>query len=91
MAAHFHESQRFVLVRDEDESGVSGTGVVADGVQFRTGWIALCWRNAGTGGRIETAINTGMGIYPDLEAVRTVHGHGGKTRIEWVDRDAPNI
>src|SRR5579872_1239536 len=35
--------RRFVLVRHEDVSGVSGTGVVAEGVAFSNGVVALQW------------------------------------------------
>jgi hypothetical protein len=35
--------KRFYLFRHEDESGVSGTGVVAHGVQFQDGAAALRW------------------------------------------------
>lgn len=35
------ESRRFTLVRHDDVTGVSGTGVVADGVRFPDGVVAL--------------------------------------------------
>src|SRR5205085_3748143 len=33
----------FHLLRYEDESGVSGTGWVAEGAVFSNGWVALTW------------------------------------------------
>ena len=33
----------FHLLRLADESGVSGTGRVAEGVIFSNGWVALVW------------------------------------------------
>lgn len=66
----------FVLVRHEDETGVSGTGVVAWGVEFPDGVVALRWKSAWP-----TSV-----VFHDkgMEAVEAVHGHGGKTEIVWV-------
>lgn len=63
----------FELVRFEDETGVSGTGVVADGVEFPDGSVALRWR----GDLSSTAVYSGI---PDVIAI---HGHGGKTRVRF--------
>lgn len=71
-----HGPWRFRLVRIEDESGISGTGHVADGVQFVDGTCALRWLTE----KRSTAIYT---TPQDLEAI---HGHGGKTVIEWLDQ-----
>lgn len=59
----------FHLVRDEDESGVSGTGRVAVGVVFPDGTVALRWNTA----------TASTAVYDSLEDVITIHGHGGKT------------
>jgi hypothetical protein len=64
----------FQLHRDEDESGVSGTGVVAEGVEFTSGMIALSW--LGT----YHAVN----VYANIKTVEDLHGHGGKTRTVWL-------
>lgn len=68
---------RFVLVRDEDVSGISGTGVVAEGVTFDDGTAVLRWR-----GQWPTSV-----VFHDrgLDAVREIHGHGGKTRVVTLD------
>ena len=65
----------FVLRRDEDETGVSGVGVVAQGVEFTDGVVALHWM---TNGPRSTA------IYNSIQDVADIHGHGGKTRIVWL-------
>jgi hypothetical protein len=62
----------FKLVRDEDVSGVSGTGVVAEGVQFDDGQCVLWWPNFGT-----------IGMYSSAGVLEAVHGHEGRTRIEY--------
>lgn len=69
----------FVLFRSEDETGVSGVGVVAEGVEFADGTVALRWR-----GRWPTSV-----VFHErgIEAVNAVHGHGGKTRVIWTTAD----
>lgn len=72
---------RFFLLRREDETGVSGTGRVADGVIFEDGTVVLRWRTA----------NTSTAVYDSIEKVKAVHGHGGKTIIVPIDHvDAKN-
>lgn len=65
----------FVLVRDEDVSGVSGTGIVAEGVEFSSGTVALKW----TSDWPTSVVFHERGI----ESVRAIHGHAGRTRIVY--------
>lgn len=75
---HFH------LVRHEDESGVSGTGVVAVGVEFPSGYVELEWLNE-ENERVDTNMN-GHASYPGgIEDAIAVHGHEGRTVVEWLD------
>jgi hypothetical protein len=69
--------RRFYLLRQQDKSGVSGLGRVADGVWFASGWVALGWHGAWAVAH----------PWPSLAAVRSVHGHDGATRIVWLDPD----
>lgn len=76
--------RRFVLQRDEDETGVSGTGVVAEGVEFSDGVVALRWivpAGAPGAGHPTSVVFHDRGI----ASVEKIHGHGGKTQIKWVD------
>jgi hypothetical protein len=68
--------RRFVLVRHVDPSGVSGTGVIAEGVEFTDGTIALRWRSD----------TPSTGVYANAAAVEHIHGHRGATDIAWIDR-----
>ena len=65
----------FVLNRTEDETGVSGTGIVAQGVEFDNGRCALTW----IVGEV-----TSVAIYDRIEDVELIHGHGGKTKLEII-------
>ncbi len=67
--------RRFVLNRIEDETGISGTGHIADGVQFDNLKCVLCWR---------TAISS-VAVYDSIEILEDIHGHNGKTVVEWID------
>lgn len=68
----------FLLIRDEDETGISGTGVVAEGVQFRDGRVVIRWqtRNA----------HHSTVVWDDIDSVLAIHGHNGKTRVRWYSR-----
>jgi hypothetical protein len=68
----------FHLQRDEDETGISGTGVVAEGVQFSDGEVVLRWQ----AGEWHSTVVWAQG----MDAVEAIHGHGGKTRIVWHDQ-----
>ena len=71
--------KRFLLRRDEDESGVSGTGIVAEGVQFACGWCALSWLTT----------YQSCGIYPSIEELERIHGHDGRTKVIFLFDDEP--
>ncbi len=64
----------FLLVRDEDVSGVSGTGIVAEGVEFSDGTVAMRWLRR----------PFSMAFYGSIRDVVAVHGHGGRTRVKWL-------
>jgi hypothetical protein len=67
----------FQLVRHVDVSGVSGTGVVAEGVEWSDGTVTLHW-----GGRYPTTT-----VWQDgIDALLTIHGHNGATTIRWLSR-----
>jgi hypothetical protein len=66
----------FQLWRDEDQSGVSGTGQVAVGVVFPSGKVVIEWLGS----------RSTFGIYQDLQDVEWIHGHGGKTRVIFAER-----
>jgi hypothetical protein len=70
----------FHIHRDEDESGVSGTGVVAEGAIYSNTKIVLSW----------LTVHKSMCIYDSLAEMMAIHGHGNKTRLVW-DDEAPTL
>jgi hypothetical protein len=69
--------RRFIVRRDTDVSGVSGTGIVCEGVVFSDGHAAIHW--------IDSKYPWTTPIPEGVEGVLEVHGHNGKTRVVWVD------
>lgn len=65
----------FVLYRKADETGVSGAGVVAEGVEFHDGRIALRW----------LAKYRSTAFYADADTVLLIHGHDGATELLFYD------
>lgn len=63
--------KEFYLQRNEDESGVSGTGIVARGQQFPSGKCVMEW----------ATFHTSLCIYNNISDVESIHGHGGKTLV----------
>lgn len=73
----------FELHRDVDRTGLSGTGVVAEGVEFSDGTTVVRWREV-EGPHYERGVRATTVIFPSVQAVEALHGHGGATRIEWL-------
>lgn len=70
-------AKRFILNRLQDATGTSGTGIVAEGVVFSGGKVALTWFSH------YGAVN----VYDSMEVVKVLHGHNGMTLIEFIDND----
>jgi len=62
------------LVRTEDVSGVSGTGIIAEVCEFDNGWCAVAFL-------LHTAGIANIIVYSDIAHVEQIHGHQGKTTL----------
>jgi len=60
-----------VILRHEDESGISGTGVVAEWVEYSDGEVVVHW----------TSHTPSTNHYRNFKQVEAIHGHGGKTEL----------
>lgn len=65
----------FHVVRDEDVSGVSGVGVIAEGVLFSNGKVFVNW----------LSMHKIVEMSDSMAEWQAVHGHEGKTKILWDD------
>lgn len=73
-------ARRFELHRDHDVSGVSGTGVVAEGVEFSDGCVAVRWLPPEPGHPTSVVFHDN-----GIRSVVAIHGHGGATRLVFLD------
>ncbi len=62
----------FQVIRHVDVSGISGVGVVAQGVQLDNHCVVE-WLS-----KLDS-----IEITPDTDTFLKIHGHDGKTVIEW--------
>lgn len=65
----------FVIIRETDNTGISGIGIVADGVQFKNGKCVLCWR-----GKIQTIV-----IHENIKSVMQLSCSHSKSKIKWLN------
>jgi len=61
----------FILQRNDDETGISGTGIVARGVVLESGQVVMEWRT----------FHSSITIFKNIEDVAAIHGHNGKTVV----------
>ena len=64
----------FILERFEDATGISGIGIVVEGIIWSDGTVAYRWLSD-----IATTI-----IADSIEDVMVLHGHDGRTKIKYV-------
>lgn len=69
----------FILRRDTDVTGVSGTGDIAEGAEFSDGTVVLRWGPNPQRGVTRSSI----AVWPDVDSMIAIHGHDGATRVVW--------
>lgn len=80
-------AKTFKVYRNYDESGVSGTGHVIDGVRFHNGKTVICWRTDIEGKKHG---DSSIGVYDTFEAFMRIHitAHPtNQTRIVWLKHE----
>jgi hypothetical protein len=70
-----NQMRRFLLIRMEDLTGISGTGEVAEGTVFSSGLAVIRWLKK----------PYAMTIYQSLDDVLLIHGHEGRTKLQFID------
>lgn len=75
--SHVCGMRRFIFVRSQDVSGVSGEGIVLEGVEFTDGSVIVKWKTH----------TSSFGTFHNMKAFQAVHGHGGLGEVVWIDPD----
>lgn len=60
----------FTIIRNGDESGVSGTGRILDGIVFHNGKTVVCWRTDVDGTQHG---DSSIGVYDSFGAFKRIH------------------
>lgn len=67
--------KRFQVFRTADVSGVSGTGLIAEGCEMSNGRVLMQWLTP----------YQSVSFFDNIKSLETIHGHGGNTQVKWVD------
>ncbi len=59
------------ILRHEDESGISGTGIVAEWIEYSDGEVVVHWLSH----------TPSTNHYRNFKQVDAIHGHGGRTEL----------
>lgn len=70
--------RRFHMNRTVDITGTSGTGTVAEGIEFTDGTVVIRWRPIPA---------TSTCCYATIDELLKIHGHDGATTILWLDHE----
>lgn len=74
----------FKVIRDVDFTGLSGTGIVAEGIEFSDGTVAMRWLDIDhESENYKRGVRPTTVMHESVESVEALHGHNGATRIEW--------
>lgn len=66
--------KNFQINRSVDPIGVSGTGIIAEGVVFENGKVVVCWL-----GPTSTIV-----VHENIESVIKIHCSHGGTTIQYI-------
>jgi len=76
----------FHVIRVNDETGISGTGRVIDGVVWSNGWVSICWRTDLDPVKRGKASVTFFESFDAFEQIHIESHPTNNTKIVW-DRD----
>jgi len=78
-------ARMFYIVRHGDESGVSGTGRVLDGILWANGWVNIMWRTDLDPMKKGMSSVTFFDSFRSFEDIHINSHPDNKTEIVWVD------
>lgn len=80
----------FTFVRNEDITGISGTGAVAQGVEFDDGTVVVRWFELNEDSpNYKRGVRATTVVFPNITAVMALHGHMGATQLIWDESSYP--
>lgn len=77
----------FTMIRISDETGISGTGRVLDGVVWPNGWVTICWRTELDNLKKGFSSLTFFESFTAFEAIHITSHPNNKTEIQWIDNN----
>jgi len=72
--------QRIQLYREKYHSGISGVGLIAEGVVFTDGRVVIRWIGE------FSSIN----LHDSVASLERIHGHNGGTQVVYLDQEKPD-
>ncbi len=78
-------ARTFAMVRNGDESGVSGTGRVLDGILWPNGWVTIMWRTDLDAKKSGLSSSTTFSNYRAFEEIHISSHPTNGTEIVWED------
>jgi hypothetical protein len=78
--------QVFEMIRNNDESGTSGTGKVLDGVLFPNGRVVICWNATNSKATVDGEPVGSITVFDGFEEFHAIHigSHPTNgTEINW--------
>ena len=72
----------FQMIRDTDVTGLSGTGVVAEVIEFSDGSVAMRWLQDGVSeSNRDRGVRATTVMHESLASVQALHGHNGMSHL----------
>jgi hypothetical protein len=81
----------FTMIRRNDETGISGTGRVLDGVVWPNGWVTICWRTELDNLKKGFSSITLFESFAAFESIHITSHPTNNTEIEWVENKIANL
>jgi hypothetical protein len=73
----------FQMIRDTDVTGLSGTGVVAEVIEFSDGSVAMRWLQDGVSkDNFVRGVRATTVLHESLMSVQALHGHNGMSHLK---------
>lgn len=73
----------FTMIRNNDETGISGTGRVLDGIVWSNGWVTICWRTEQDTLKKGFSSITMFESFAAFEAIHITSHPTNNTEIVW--------